>query len=126
MNPKTKKILKNQLLQKMNDLEQEVARQREILGVQFPTGIEEQIDHVPDQETAAFLLNYEVGLVRKIKSALKRIDEDSYGICQDCGRQIRLRRLKAIPWSPHCIQCQKAIDNRVYFRDFWGGDFEAA
>lgn len=42
-----------------------------------------------------------------IDDALKRIDGDDFGICEDCGKKIAKKRLSAVPWSPHCIECQE-------------------
>ena len=42
-----------------------------------------------------------------IDAALKRIDEGTYGICTNCGRQIAEERLEALPWATLCIDCQR-------------------
>ena len=45
-----------------------------------------------------------------VDSALKRIDDGSYGACLRCGNTIAPERLEALPWAAHCIACQSAID----------------
>ena len=40
-----------------------------------------------------------------VEAALERIEGRSYGECEDCGKAIRKTRLKAIPYTPLCIQC---------------------
>ena len=45
-------------------------------------------------------------LVAKIRDALKRLDEDEYGICVACGEDIDERRLMARPVATHCIDCK--------------------
>ena len=42
-----------------------------------------------------------------IEAALKRIDEGTYGICMNCGKQIAQERLEALPWATLCIDCQR-------------------
>jgi len=42
-----------------------------------------------------------------IDAALKRIDEGTYGICTNCGKQIARERLEALPWATLCIDCQR-------------------
>ncbi|MDI6602191.1 MAG: TraR/DksA C4-type zinc finger protein [Thermoanaerobacteraceae bacterium] len=42
-----------------------------------------------------------------INDALKRIDDNTYGICRICGKIIDKERLEAIPYSPYCIECEK-------------------
>lgn len=45
--------------------------------------------------------------VEKIKQAISRIDDGSYGICLSCGQPIRKERLMALPYANLCIQCAK-------------------
>ena len=45
-------------------------------------------------------------LIKKIKGALKRIDNDTYGICESCGEDITIKRLKARPVTTQCIDCK--------------------
>ena len=45
--------------------------------------------------------------LQMIESALERIKDGSFGICVDCEGPIRLKRLQALPWASHCIECQE-------------------
>jgi DnaK suppressor protein len=36
--------------------------------------------------------------------ALEKLDEGSYGTCDDCGRPISPGRLEALPWAVLCVQ----------------------
>jgi DnaK suppressor protein len=45
-------------------------------------------------------------LINKIKAALERIDDGTYGICEMCGEDISIPRLKARPVTTLCIQCK--------------------
>ena len=45
-------------------------------------------------------------LIKKIKGALKRIESDTYGICESCGEDITIKRLKARPVTTQCIDCK--------------------
>jgi len=40
-----------------------------------------------------------------IDSALTKMEEGNYGTCEICGKQIIIKRLRAIPWAPLCVQC---------------------
>lgn len=51
-------------------------------------------------------------LLEKIEYALKRLDEGSYGICDDCNKPINIERLKAKPSVSLCINCQSAKEQR--------------
>jgi DnaK suppressor protein len=39
--------------------------------------------------------------------ALRRLDEGTYGVCEDCGARISEERLKALPFARRCINCQR-------------------
>lgn len=43
-----------------------------------------------------------------VENALDRLERGTFGLCQDCGRAIEEKRLKAIPWAQLCLGCQKA------------------
>ncbi len=45
--------------------------------------------------------------IREIYQALGRIAEGTFGICEDCGKRISQRRLRANPSATLCIECQK-------------------
>jgi len=45
-------------------------------------------------------------LINKIKEALERIDEGTFGICDVCGEEISEARLKARPVTTLCIDCK--------------------
>jgi DnaK suppressor protein len=47
-------------------------------------------------------------LIKKIKDALKRIEEGTYGYCDICGEEISLKRLEARPVTSKCIACKEA------------------
>jgi len=46
------------------------------------------------------------GLIRKIEQALDRIDDGTYGICEECEEDISEQRLKARPFSILCVECK--------------------
>jgi len=42
----------------------------------------------------------------EIHAAQARLESGSFGVCEDCGGTIPLPRLRAVPWSRHCLDCQ--------------------
>ncbi|MEK7359541.1 MAG: TraR/DksA C4-type zinc finger protein [Planctomycetota bacterium] len=56
--------------------------------------------------------NGEEGL-RNIDTALEKMDDGSYGVCEICSKKINKDRLKAVPYAKLCIDCQREeeIDN---------------
>lgn len=49
-------------------------------------------------------------LLGKVEEALKKIDRNTYGVCDRCGREIASGRLNAVPWALYCVECQDAIE----------------
>ncbi len=45
-------------------------------------------------------------LIKKIKKALQRIEDDAFGICEKCGEDISTKRIKARPVTSLCIDCK--------------------
>lgn len=45
-------------------------------------------------------------LIRKIQEALKRIEDGTYGECEECGDDIGVPRLKARPVTTLCVSCK--------------------
>ena len=66
-----------------------------------------------DRDVAVRMLDRESVLARRIRSALDRIQDGSYGICLQCEEQIAPKRLKAMPWAELCISCQEQADRRA-------------
>jgi DnaK suppressor protein len=46
--------------------------------------------------------------LRTLKQALERLRQGSFGECAECGGDIQLKRLAAIPWAQYCVRCQEA------------------
>jgi DnaK suppressor protein len=63
-----------------------------------------------DRDIAVQILDRETALIRRLRSAIDRIDDGSYGICLECEEEIARKRLKAIPWAELCISCQERAD----------------
>ncbi len=63
-----------------------------------------------DHDTALRMGERETALAVQIEGALQRIEDGSFGTCVDCGREIELERLRAVPWAVRCIADQEAIE----------------
>ncbi len=51
-------------------------------------------------------------LLAKIEQALERIDDGTYGVCEECGERIGLERLRARPVTTLCIDCKSLQEAR--------------
>jgi DnaK suppressor protein len=57
-------------------------------------------------------LDRHVQAIRDIESTFKRIENDEYGVCVDCGDKIAFNRLQAYPTAKRCIVCQEKREKR--------------
>jgi DnaK suppressor protein len=48
--------------------------------------------------------------ITRIRAALDRISEGTFGECLNCSKTIGIKRLEALPWTPYCIDCQEKIE----------------
>ena len=78
------------------------------------SGDDEVRDHTDDataQQSSAEALEevtLESRTLEEVEDALKRVADGTYGKCITCGREIPPARLKAIPWTPYCLEHQEA------------------
>lgn len=86
------------------------------------TEMNEQSGNIPDPNDRASiesdrsfelrLRGRERKLMEKIDEALGRIEDGSYGICEDCGEEISVKRLEARPVAKYCIDCKTSQEQR--------------
>ncbi|MFC2165464.1 TraR/DksA family transcriptional regulator [Acidobacteriota bacterium] len=78
---------------------------------QVETGIAQDVgDKAESSYTKEFLLSLsdtERRQLLMIDEALKRIDSDHFGVCLECEKVIKKKRLNVVPWAPLCIGCQQ-------------------
>jgi DnaK suppressor protein len=84
-------------------------------------GMKETDSYLPDpldrasyesnRSTALRIRDRESMLINKIRNSLEDIENGEYGICEDCGRDIAIERLKARPVARRCIGCKTKQEN---------------
>ena len=109
MTEEGKEYFINLLTQRMDDLLAEANN-----TVNGMTDLNENYPDPNDRATAETERNFtlrirdrERKLMGKIKSALERIEDDSYSICKECEEEISEGRLKARPMTTLCIDCKQ-------------------
>ena len=76
-----------------------------------PSGdIYDQASSERDRELGLLLGDREREKVHAIDEALLRIEENEYGICEECEEEIPLGRLKAMPFARHCVKCKSDLE----------------
>jgi RNA polymerase-binding protein DksA len=75
--------------------------------------------HMADVATDAYDREFSLGLASneqnslyELDDALKKIDEGTFGICEECNSLITKIRLKAVPYARLCVKCQKKKEKR--------------
>jgi RNA polymerase-binding protein DksA len=58
-----------------------------------------------EQEFTLSLMENEGGTLAQVETSLERIEEGSYGQCEECGAKIPKARLNAIPYATLCVRC---------------------
>ena len=103
-----KKILQ----QKQDELER-IVRNRDAIAIEKSADALDEVQHASERELAIRNLDRESNLLRNVRSALRRINEGTFGICLHCEEDISPKRLAAVPWAPFCIQCQEQADKNA-------------
>ena len=63
-----------------------------------------------DREFALSLVSNEQEALYEIEEALKRLDQNTYGICGNCEKPILKARLEAVPFARLCVHCQSTVE----------------
>jgi RNA polymerase-binding protein DksA len=108
--------LKNALLTEQANLTKQLA-DLDVTAVEEGVGYS---SHPADDGSAAFdqardltMLLSARKTLEQIADALTRFDNGTYGLCTNCGREIDAARLKAIPYTALCLECQARLEFRV-------------
>jgi DnaK suppressor protein len=65
-----------------------------------------------DREFSLGIASNEREILYELDDALKRIEEGTYGICEDCKVMIAKKRLVAVPYARLCVKCQVKKEKR--------------
>jgi RNA polymerase-binding protein DksA len=108
-----------ELLQERERVRSAIANLRD----DHPGSLDDEVEEIATSdhlgETATATLNREIDytlgenseqVLSEIDGALKRIDDGTYGICANCGQEIRAERLEAYPWASLCIDCKRRAE----------------
>jgi DnaK suppressor protein len=73
--------------------------------------VDQATDMMENMMGTAISSNYEANLT-KIEEALKRIEDEEFGKCLSCGKEIPVGRLEILPFTLYCIDCQNEFEKR--------------
>lgn len=101
------------LLEKNNALSAELAKTRNAEAEATDELTQDMADKAVSSYTREFLYSLndtERNTLIQIDQALGRIEDGSYGFCLNCGVPMIEKRLNAVPWAPHCVDCQELAE----------------
>ncbi|MCM2279691.1 MAG: TraR/DksA family transcriptional regulator [Oligoflexia bacterium] len=67
-----------------------------------------------EQSMRMRLRNRETLYIKKVEEALRRIEEGTFGECEECGEDIELRRLEARPTATLCVSCKEDQERKEH------------
>src|SRR5260370_42047046 len=70
----------------------------------------DQTQFATERDLAVSLLNRDTQMSRRLKGALRRMEDGTYGTCLACEDPIMVKRLLAVPWTELCLGCQERSD----------------
>jgi DnaK suppressor protein len=95
----------------LREIRKSVKNGTEAVAAIEPGGdIYDQASSERDRELGLLLGDREREKIHSIDDALLRIDDGEYGICEECDEDIPLGRLKAMPFTRHCVKCKSDLE----------------
>ncbi len=105
MNMRDVKPYREALLARLKELDERAHELEMELEKPLPKDWEDRAIELEDDEVLETLSARTVAEISRIRAALQRIREGTYGICVRCGDEIAEARLKALPDTPFCQKC---------------------
>lgn len=112
MDAKRLEYFRDKLVRKQLSLTTMVQR-TEGYGREKEPDIQDMADMAVESYTKEFLFGLSSGdraILKLIREALARIEDKSFGHCVNCESPIQPKRLEAVPWARHCIECQGLLE----------------
>ena len=77
---------------------------------------DKSVDELSKHVSATIASNKSV-ILDRISEALLKLEDGTYGICEECGAEIPLKRLKILPFATLCVACQSDEEKRSKEQD---------
>lgn len=107
MTTEQKQKIKNKILEDLSSLDNEIKELEEKLKPIEPDCClgDLRFEMMNEQDVFEKILREAEVRKRKLKHALLKVDEDDYGMCQECEEEIAYERLLILPESLYCVRC---------------------
>jgi DnaK suppressor protein len=83
---------------------------RELIAVENVPDTIDRVQNAAERELAIRQIESDFLRLQKIRLALERIEDGTYGTCIRCECEIGSKRLNAVPWASCCVKCQDIAD----------------
>ena len=70
----------------------------------------DQATELVEREFGSLIATNARASLEKVNAALARLKDGEYGKCQECGVEIPVKRLNALPFALYCVNCQQALE----------------
>ena len=113
MDKKRAEFYKKKLLAKQEELSRLVTKSEQDGREADEEATQDIADKAANSYTKEFLFHQSDEnrrLLLLVNEALDRVKNGSYGLCVACGEEVQVKRLEAVPWARHCIECQEKQD----------------
>jgi DnaK suppressor protein len=100
-----------EILQTLSQELEQPLRKREEIAVENTPDALDQVQHAADRELAIRRLEFDSSRLRSVRDAIRRIEDGTYGTCLRCDAEISAKRLRAVPWTEYCLECQDTAEN---------------
>jgi len=88
-------------------------RRRDQIAIESSPDALDEVQNAAERELAIRQLELDSSRFRHLQAALQRIAEGTFGECAHCESSISIKRLKAVPWTPYCLDCQDIVDHNT-------------
>ena len=102
-------LLKDILQSKLSAIATGPDKRGDIAIQQSPDALD-QTQFAAERDLVVTLLNRDTQMARRVKAALGRMRDGTYGACLTCEDSISVKRLQAVPWAELCLRCQERSD----------------
>jgi len=113
MDKKKIEYFKKRLESRQHDLRRTVSRTEQDGRSVDEDSAQDIADRAASSYNKEFLFhqsNNDRQLLAMVEGALERMRQGEFGECISCGKEINIKRLEAVPWTRHCIECQEKLE----------------
>jgi DnaK suppressor protein len=109
------RLLKEMLRERRTEVQEKLRSLRESLPVEAGIVRDAEEQSVDDfvTEVDMALMQMKSQTLSKIDQAIARLDDGTYGLCQECDQEISAPRLQALPFAALCRRCQEDSEDTI-------------